>query len=96
MLDITQFLLQFNSKSILQLISGISNGLKKLDRYFKETAIFLSLNFLLAPSAVHSLKRLGLHLKDVELSVVAPLGITALVMFCSSLLNYHKRPEQST
>ena len=79
----------------MQLINGISNDLKKLEGYFKGTTIFTSLNFLLVPSALDSFKRLDLYLRDVELSVLTPLGIPALIMFYSSLLNHHKLPEES-
>ena len=65
--DITQSLLQFNSRWILQLISGISKDLQKLLKYFSGIAIFTFLNTPL-PAAVSGFKKLDLHLKDVELS----------------------------
>ena len=85
-LDIIQLLLQFNAICILKLINGNSNDLEKLHTYLKGTTAFTSLNFLLAPSAVDSPKRLDLYLKDVELSVVTSGFVTT---FNSSLLNCH-------
>ena len=38
--DITQFLVQFTSRYILQLIKGMSNNHQKLIKYFSGTAIF--------------------------------------------------------
>ena len=61
--DITKFLVQFNLRCILQLISGISNDLKKMDRYFSGTTIFQLGNNLLVLAisglvlAVESLER---------------------------------------
>ena len=85
------------------MISGISNDLKKLDRYFSETTVFalVSNHWALAISglvlAATSLelrpaKRL-LYLKDDQLAVTALSGFPALIIFCSSLLNCHKLPE---
>ena len=65
--DITQSLLQFNSRWILQLINGISKDLQKLLKYFSGIAIFTFLNTPLS-AAVSGFKKLDLHLKDVELS----------------------------
>ena len=48
--DITQSLVQFNSRWILQVINGISKDLQKLLKYFKETAIFTFLNTPVSPS----------------------------------------------
>ena len=45
-LNITLFLVQFNSRCILQLISGIPNDLKKLDKYFSGATIFALVNSL--------------------------------------------------
>ena len=42
-LDITQFLVQFNSRWILQLINGISEDLQKLLKYLSRTATFTAL-----------------------------------------------------
>ena len=50
--DITQFLVQRNSRGILQLIKDISNYCQKLLRYFNETAIFAFFKTPLLPSAV--------------------------------------------
>ena len=60
--DITQFLVQFNSRWILQLTNGISKDLQKLLKYFSGTAIFMFLNTPLS-SASKGLKKLDLHLK---------------------------------
>ena len=88
--DITQSLVQFNSRWILQLINGISDDLQKLLKYFSGTAIFTSLNT--PPSASSSvLKKCDLYLKDDEPAVVT-LGGYSLFIFCSSLLNCHKLP----
>ena len=38
--DITQFLVQFTSRYILQLIKDMSNNRQKLIKYFSGTAIF--------------------------------------------------------
>ena len=72
--DITQSLVQFNSRWILQLINGISNDLQKLLKYFSGTAIFTSLNTLLPSTAVDSPMRLDLCLGDLESSVVTLAG----------------------
>ena len=52
--NISQFLPQFNSRRILQLIKRISNYLEKLLKYFSGTAIFTFLDTLLLPAAVDS------------------------------------------
>ena len=82
---ITQSLVQFNSRQILQLINGISKDLQKLLKYFSGTAIFTFLNTLLS-AAVSGLKKLDLYLKDDE-------SAFPLFIFCLSLLNCHKIPE---
>ena len=64
--EITQSLLQFNSRWILQLINGISKDLQKLLKYFSGTAIFTFLNTLLSSRAVDSPMKLDLYLKDDE------------------------------
>ena len=58
--EITQSLLQFNSRWILQLINGISKDLQKLLKYFIGTAIFTSP----LSAALKGLKKLDLYLKD--------------------------------
>ena len=75
--DITQSLLQFNSRWILQLINGISKYLQKLFKYFSETAFFTSLNTPLS-SAVSGLKKLDLYLKDDESAVVTLAGFPSV------------------
>ena len=90
--DITQSLLQFNSRWILQLINGISNDLQKLLKYFCGTAIFTFLNTHLS-AAISGLKKLDLYLKDVELSAETLSGVPALVSGDSLLLNCHKLPD---
>ena len=82
--DITQSLVQFNSRLILQLINGISKDLQKLLKYFSGTAIFTSLNTPLS-AAVSGLKKLHWYLKDVELAVETSLGFPAFVTGDSSL-----------
>ena len=42
--DVTQNLVQLNSRWVLRLINGISNDLQKLLKHFRETAIFKFLN----------------------------------------------------
>ena len=92
--DITQSLVQFNSRWILQLINGISKGLQKLLKYFSETAIFTFLNTPLS-TAVSGLKKLDLYLKDAELFVKTLSGYPAFVTGDSSPSNCHKLPEVS-
>ena len=72
--DITQSLVQFNSRLILRLIHGISKDLHKLLKYFSGTAIFTSSNTLLPSTAVDSPMRLDLCLGDLESSVVTLAG----------------------
>ena len=84
--NITQSLLQFNWRWILQLINGISNGLQKLLKYFSGKAIFTFLNTPLS-AEVSSLKKLDLYLKDVELVVEMLSEFPAFVTGDSSLLN---------
>ena len=88
---ITQSLVQFNSRWILQLINGISKDLQKLLKYFSGTAIFTSLNTPLS-AAVSGLKKLDLYLKDVELAVETLSGFPEFVPGDSSLLNCHRHP----
>ena len=76
----------------LQLNNGISNDLKKLDRYFKGTIIFAFSSTPLSPTAVRLPKILDLYLKDVELKLVTLAGFPLLSISCSSLLNYHRDP----
>ena len=71
--DITQSLVQFNSRWILQLINGISKDLQKLLKYFSGTAIFTFLNTPLS-AAVSDLKKLDLYLKNDESAVVELAG----------------------
>ena len=74
MADITQSILQFNARSILQLINGISKDLQKLLKYFSGTVIFTFLNTLLPSTAVDFPVKLDFYLKDVELAVDALSG----------------------
>ena len=76
-----------NESSALQLIKGTSNCLPKLHRYFNGTATF---KFLTVLSAAASSIWFGLYLYD-EL----PLVFSSTLLYFSSLLNYHKRPEVS-
>ena len=89
----TKSLVQFNSRWILQLINGISKDLPKLLNYFSGTAIFTFLNTTLS-ALVSSSKKLDFYLKDDE-STVLTLAEFPLFIFCSSLLNCHKLPEES-
>ena len=57
-----QFSFHDNESSTLQLISGISNDLQKLLKYFIGTTIFTPSFFLFAPSATASTIRLALYL----------------------------------
>ena len=66
--DITQSLVQFSSRWILQIINGIFKHLQKLVKCFSETAIFTFLNTPLSVS-FSFLNKLDLYLKDVELFV---------------------------
>ena len=90
--DITQSLLQINSRWILQLINGISKDLQKLLKYFSGTAIFTSLNTPLS-SAVSGLKKLDLYLKEDEFVVLTIAGAPSLFTGDPWLLNCHKLPE---
>ena len=92
--DITQSLLQSNSRRILQSINGISKDLQNLLKYFSGTAIFKYLNTPLS-AAVSGLKKLVLHLKDNELAVETSTRFPAFVTSDSSLLNCHQFPEVS-
>ena len=67
---ITQPLVHFNSRWVLQLINDIPKDLRKLLKYFIGTAIFTFLNALLLLAAVYSPVRLDLYLKDDESAVV--------------------------
>ena len=91
--DITQSLLKFNSRWILQLINGIAKDFQRLLKYFSGTAIFTFLNTLLPAEANESRMRLDLYLKDDELSAETLSGFPAFVTGDSSLLNCHKLPE---
>ena len=92
MLDITKCLVEFNLRSILQLINSICNNFQKLLKYFSGTAIFVFLNTPLS-SLDSFLKKLDLYLKDIELVVVTLGFITPIGN--SSLLNCRKLPDLS-
>ena len=62
-------------------------------KYFSGTAIFTFLNTLLPSTAVDS--SMKLNLKDAELAVETSSGFLAFVTGDSSLLNCHKRAEES-
>ena len=70
LLDITYFLVQFNSRWILKLIKGISNDCQKLLRYFNGTAPFTFFNTPLPLTGAGYPKTLDLYLNDGELFVV--------------------------
>ena len=59
--DILQFLVQFNSRWILEFIKVVSNDLQKLLKYFSGTTIFVFFN---VPSLTWFPKILDLYLKD--------------------------------
>ena len=80
-LDITQPLLKFNWRWILQLINGISKDLKKLLRYFSGTALFTFTN---VPSSDFFMKH-DFYSKDAELVELIATGILPLIIICSSL-----------
>ena len=88
-LDITQLLLQFNWRWILELINGISRDLKKSFRYFSGTGLFTFSN---VPSADFFMK-FDLYSKDVELVELIATGILPLIIICSSLLKCYKPSE---
>ena len=92
--SITQSLVQFNSRWILQLINGISKDLQKLLKYFSGTTIFTFLNTPLS-SSVCGLKKLNLYLKDDELAAETLSGFLTAVADDSSLLRCYKLPEVS-
>ena len=86
-----QSLIEFNSRSVLQLINGISNDLQKLLKYFNETTIFViftELFGLLTASTVLP-TRAALYLNGLELSILK----SALLAVISSLLTWHKLPD---
>ena len=93
--DITQFLVQRNSRGILQLIKDISNYCQKLLRYFNETAIFAFFKTPLLPSAVGLPEICDFYLNNFELFVVTFSGLPASVAGYSSLLNSHKLSDVS-
>ena len=90
--DITESILQFNSRWILLNGNGISNDLQKLLKYFSGTVIFTFLNTLLPSTAVDSPMKLDLYLKDDELVVEALSGFPAAV---TGYWNCHEIPEMS-
>ena len=64
-----QSLIEFNSRSVLQLINGISNDLQKLLKYFNGTIIFVLFTKLFpSVASVAFPTRLALYLNDLELS----------------------------
>ena len=85
--DITQSLVWFNSRLILQLINGISKDLQKLLKYFSGTAIFIFLNALSLFTAVDSFMKLDLYLKYDGLAIETSSGFPAALTGDSSLLN---------
>ena len=88
---------QLSSKQILQLINGISNDLKILNKYFRGATIFAFSNAPLAPAvATRFPKMLDLHLKDDESSIITSPKFPASVILCSSPFNCHKLPKDSS
>ena len=85
--DSIQFSVYFKESSALQLISGISNDLPKLLKYFNGTAFF---TLLFLPSASVLPIILDFYLNE-ELFAVH----TFASVFISSLLKFHKLPEVS-
>ena len=69
--DITQSLLQFSSRWVLQLNNGISKDPQKQIKYFSGTATFPFSNTLLLSTAVNSFMRLDLYLKYVESAIIS-------------------------
>ena len=59
----TQFFVHLSFNSIFQLINDISSDVKKLFRYFHDTAIVVSLKILLNPSATLFPSNLALYFK---------------------------------
>ena len=83
----TQFSININESSILQLINGISNDLQKLLKYFNGTAIFTSFLLVIRPD---------LYLYDDELfGIWLASTVRSSFSFISSLLNCHKLPGVS-
>ena len=80
--DITQSLVQFNSRWILQLINGISKDFQSLLKCFSLTAIFAFSN---TPFSAAS----------VELAVETFLGFPEAVTGVWSLINCHNLSEVS-
>ena len=93
-LDKMQSSVQLSSRWTLQFISGISNDLQKLLKYFNGTTVFVFFTKLfvlsLSTSAVLP-TRAALYLNYWELLIVK----SALSTETSSLLNYHKLPNVS-
>ena len=77
--DITQSLIQYNSKWFLQLINGASKDLQKLLEYFSGTTIFTFLNTLPFLIVADSPMKLDLYLKYVELAVETLPGFSSFV-----------------
>ena len=92
-LDITQVLVQSNSKWVLQLINGISD--KILLQYFSGIVIFTFFITLLLLTVAYSLMKFVLYVKDVELSVETLSRFSSFVTDDSCLLNCHKLPGVS-
>ena len=86
--DITQFLVQFNARWILQLIKGLFNDLQILLKYFSRTTIFAFYN---VPPAAAFPKILDFYLKHDEIFLETLSGFPASVTV--SLLNCHKLPH---
>ena len=77
------------------MISGISNDLQKLLKYFSGRTIFTFSFFLFAPFALVLPIRFYLYLNDEEFSALILIEAPLLSIGCSSLLNCHKLPEVS-
>ena len=86
--DITQSLVQSNSRWILQLINGISKDTQKLFKYFSGATVFIFLSILLLLTAAGSPIKLDLYLKHVE----SLSGFPAFVRGDSFLLNCYELP----
>ena len=84
-LDITHFLVQLNSRWILQLNKVISKDCQKLNRYFNGAVnISLGIGFP---------KIFDLHLNDAKLFIPTLSVLSSSVRDDSSLLNCHKLPD---
>ena len=87
--DKTQYFVQLNFNSTLQLINCISRDIQKLLQYFNGIAIVAFLQIPFAPSAAVVSNELALYSKHLKLLL---LEISASKLVATSLEQNHKLP----